>query len=408
MIHSNMQESFFMNIKNNHKYIIFLSEKTIEYLKCCNCCYDKIKNRHLKNFYNLYETEKLLTIISTLNIDFIKDNLFFDDINNNYPKKDCLYIRINSNYYISYENYLENITKFNFTLYSILFSKFGLKKITCQISKSTYNNRKISNNLNVGVGKINFSYNNNKDNKVIELISEEFNTNPENMTNILAFRKLQFYDRKNKIIEYIPRNYNGNNVMFYKSINMNNINKVIDENVSKLIYSFELKKNQIKNILVGLGESYTPLNITNNFNYELECKEEQFVKFNFEFYKLEEMKSKIVSVCNTKEFFLSNSKNFQGPWPIACTKINTFEGFTSFSKAIEASKKIILKDPENTINEIRFDFTFFGIRYSVHQWKLTEHKIDITYGQPTRHLHIHNILFKQRNRLIALLRAHGF
>mgnify|MGYP003325257907 CR=1 FL=1 len=29
--------------------------------------------------------------------------------------------------------------------------------------------------------------------------------------------------------------------MFYKSINMNNINKVIDENVSKLIYSFELK-----------------------------------------------------------------------------------------------------------------------------------------------------------------------
>ena len=403
-----MKEDFFTNIYKYHKYIIFLSELTLEHLKCCNCGYDGLKKKHLKNFYSLYEREELLTIISTKQINFVKEQLFFDDINNHYPKRDCLYIRINDNYYISYENYLENITKFNFILYSSLFSKFGLKKITCQISKSTFKNRKISNNLNIGVGKMNISYDNKSNDNVVELISEEFNSNPTNMTNIMSFRKLKFNDRKKKIIEYIPRNYEGNNIMFYKSINMNNINKVIDESVSKLKYSFELRTNEIKNILIGLGESYTPLNITNNFNYELECKEEQFVKFYYEFFKLDEMKNKIVSVCNTKEFFLSNSKNFQGPWPVACKKIKTYQGIYTFNKALELSKKLILNDPKNTINEIRFDFTFLGTRFSVHEWKLTNHEIDITYGPPTRHLHFHNVKFKQRNRLISLLRAHGF
>lgn len=413
-----MKESFFKNIKHNHKYIIFLSELTIENLKCCNCGYDKLRKKHLRNFYNLYETEELLTIISANNINFVKEQLFFDDIDNHYPRRDCLYIKINSNYYISYENYLENITKFSFTLYSSLFSKFGLKKINCHISKSTFKNRKVSNNLDIGVGKLNILYDNKNDSNVVELKSEEFNINPDNMNNIMSFRKLKFYDRKNKIIEYIPRNYDGNNIMFYKSINMNNINKVIDENVSKLIYSFELKKNEIKNIYVGLGESYTPLNITNNFNYELECKEEQFVKFYYEFYTLEDMKtklvelkkikSKMVSECNTKEFFLSNSKNFQGPWPSACKKIKTHSGIRTFNGAIDLSKKLILEDPKNTVNEIRFDMGFLGLSYSVHNWKLTNHDIDITYGPPTRHLHFHNIAFKQRNRLIALLRKHGF
>ena len=51
---------------------------------------------------------------------------------------------------------------------------------------------------------------------------------------------------------------------------------------------------------------------------------------------------------------------------------------------------------------------FLGLSYSVHNWKLTNHDIDITYGPPTRHLHFHNVAFKQRNRLIALLRKHGF
>lgn len=403
-----MHETFFKNIKNPHQYIIFLSDITLEHLKCCNCGSDNLKKKHLKNFYNLWQTEELLTIINPDYINFLKLQMYFDSINNNFPKRDCLYIRINNHYYISYENYLENITKFNFDLYSSLFSKFGLKKISCQISKNTFNNRNISNNLNAGIGKLSFTYNDTHNSNTVELISEEFNYNPDNITNIMNFKRLKYNVRKQHIVPYVPTNYNGTSIMYLPSLNMNNINKVIDESVDKLIYSFELKTHSIKNILVGLGESYTPLNISNKFNYELECKEEQFIKFDYEFYNMNEIQKNIVNTNNTTEYFLSNGKNLQGPWPVACTKIKTFSGISNFNSAIKLSKKLINIDPENTINEIRYDMTIYGIKLSVHQWKLKNKDMDITYGPGIRYLHFHNIKFKQKNRAIQLLKMHGF
>ena len=123
-------KKIFSSLENEHKYVIFLSEFTIDILKRSCCCpIDYFKERDLNNFYKLYQKERLLTILDSDNIDFKGKQIYFDDIDTHIPKYDNLYIKVNDHFYVSYTEYLKFITQFNFNLYSSVFAKFGLKKL---------------------------------------------------------------------------------------------------------------------------------------------------------------------------------------------------------------------------------------------------------------------------------------
>ena len=106
-------KKIFCSLDYEHKYVIFLSEVTIEMLKknCC-CPIDYFKKKDLNNFFKLYQKERLLTILNTDNIDFKEKKIYFDDIDTMMPKFDNLYIRVNDHFYISYSEYLKCITQF--------------------------------------------------------------------------------------------------------------------------------------------------------------------------------------------------------------------------------------------------------------------------------------------------------
>jgi hypothetical protein len=401
------------DIENEHKYIIFLSDITISILKT-KCCIpiEYFKKRDIKNFYKLYQKERLLTILDSSNIDFNK--YYFDDIDTNIPKYDNLYIRVNKYFYVSYSKYLRLITQFNFNLYSHILARFGLKKIRCEISHNIMTKRNISNQLNFGLGKLNVNFEKKDDKNVVEIRGEKFNIDRDDYKRILDFRKLSFSERRKQIIEFLPANKKLQNIMFLESLDMNKINKAIDENLSTLNYSFDISVNEIKNIYIGLGESYTPLNISNNFSFELETNENQSILINYEFYTLAELESSYKAFenhRNQKEYYLSSSRDFKGPWPTGCKKIK-IETFPDFSKALAYSTLEIKKSPEIVINEIRQDFSIYnGINYSVHTWNIKsndENKFDITYGIPPRYLHFSNIKFHHRKKLIYLIKQNGF
>ena len=262
------------DINMKHKYIIFLSDTAIHSLKK-NCCMpiEYFKKKDIEQFYKLYQKERLLTIIDSSNIDF--DKYYFDDIDTTIPKYDNLYIRVNRYFYVSYSEYLRSITKFNFKLYSNILAKFGLKKIICEISRSIMSKRDISNELDVGFGSVNLNLQKKNDTNIIEIIGEQFNLDGYDYERIMEFRDLSLAERVKRIAAFLPKNKKLRNEMFLESLDMNKINKAIDENLSTISYSFDISIDEIKNIYIGLGECYTPLNISNKFKFELEEKETQ-------------------------------------------------------------------------------------------------------------------------------------
>ena len=399
-------KKIFCSLEHEHKYVIFLSEVTIDMLKrnCCCAPIDYFKKKDLNNFYKLYQKERLLTILNTDNIDFKEKKIYFDDIDTNMPKFDNLYIKVNEHFYISYKEYLKCITQFNFNLYSSVFTKFGLKKITCEISNHIMKKRNISNQLNVGVGKLNVQVNEQKDKSIVEIIGESFNIDPYDYKRIILYRELCKKNRRNQMYQHLPTNIKGENIMFIGSLNMNKINKAIDDNLSTINYQFEISVSEILNIYVGLGESYTPLNISNEFGFELEQKEDQSIKINYEFYDFNVLKESFNSI-QQKEYYLSTAGRLRGPWPTQCNKINSKSGIGDFSKALAISTLEIKKDPKNIIIEIRNDFGWNGITYSVHIWRLDKNKtIGLTVGPGVRYLYFSNIYFRDRSKLIQKLR----
>ena len=115
-----------------------------------------------------------------------------------------------------------------------------------------------------------------------------------------------------------------------------------------------MSHSEILNIYIGLGESYTPLNISNNFKFELE-KNNQSIKINYEFYDFKslEKENKIIQNVQTKEYYLSSLKHLCGPWPKYCKKIHSEYNISDFSKALAMSTSAIQKDRENIVVEIR-------------------------------------------------------
>ena len=171
------------------------------------------------------------------------------------------------------------------------------------------------------------------------------------------------------MLEHLPVNIKGTSIMFKNSLNMNEINKAIDDNLSIIYYQFDVSTSEILNIYIGLGESYTPLNISNNFKFELEKKNNQSIKINYEFYDFKslEKENKIIQKCsNKKEYYLSSLKHLCGPWPKYCKKINSEYNISDFSKALAMSTSAIQKDRENIVVEIRSDFNLrgFPIRFT--------------------------------------------
>ena len=153
-------------------------------------------------------------------------------------------------------NILKSITQFNFNLYSSVFTKFGLKKITCEISKSIMKKRNISNQLNAGIGKVSVQVEQKNDKNIVEIIGESFNLDASDYARIIQFRKMS-KERKEKMLEHLPINIKGSSIMFQNSLNMNKINKAIDDNLSVIDYQFDISVNEILNIYVGLGGVYT-------------------------------------------------------------------------------------------------------------------------------------------------------
>ena len=410
-------KKIFCSLEHEHKYVIFLSEFTIDMLKrnCCCVPIDYFKKKDLNNFYKLYQTERLLTILNTDNINFKEKQIYFDDIDTHIPKYDNLYMKVNENFYISYSEYLKSITQFNFNLYSSVFTKFGLKKITCEISKSIMKKRNISNQLNAGIGKVSVQVEQKNDKNIVEIIGESFNLDASDYARIIQFRKLSKKERKDKMLEHLPTNIKGSSVMFRNSLDMNKINKAIDDNLSVIDYEFDIRVNEILNIYVGLGESYTPLNISNNFGFELEKKENQYIKINYEFYDfktLEQEYQAIKKCSHTKEYYLSTANGVRGPWPTNCEKIKSEHHIKNFSKALAISTLAIQKDRENIVVEIRNDFDIWngGISYSVHVWKLNANAndIDIKIGAGIRYLHFSNLKFRQKIKLKRALKKNGY
>lgn len=404
----------FSNIDSEHKYIIFLSETTIEYMKT-NCCYmcprDSFKKSHIKKMYDLYQKQRLLTILDSTQIDFKKREIYFDDIETRTPKYDNLYLKINPHFYVSYAEYLQQITKFNFNLHSYVFSKFGLKRIKCEFSSHISEKRHISNQLDAGIGKFSIQYNKNNDKKVAEIIAENFNIDSNDYLNIMNVKDMGPSSRKKYIMNnLLPMNNNDENIMFQKALNMNNISKIVDENIESVTYTFHIVVHEIKSILIGLGELYSPLNITNDFKYELETKTEHFIRIDYEFYDIKELKEHYESteICR-KEYYLSSSHFLKGPWPLHCKKVFEKNLIRKFNTALKISTEKVNESPKTIVNEIRNDFDLYnGITYSVISWELTDTPIDIKVGGGIRYLHFSNIRFEERNRLVELLRNTGY
>ena len=162
------------------------------------------------------------------------------------------------------------------------------------------------------------------------------------------------------------------------------------------------------------------LNITKNFqvgddlgllaSYSNENHISHDVNFELYFYDLtipspEKKVSQEINNNNTNlNFYISVDPQFKGPWPTKCTEKEVRNNVTTFGKAEEIAKELILKDPKNSIIEIVENLSFPRWTYIVKRFVIGENTSDIHVGNGRRYVAFDADNFRDREHIFNRLK----
>lgn len=401
-----IKSQFFQSLQNkDFNYIIFLTENALHYMKrsCCYMCpIQYYKKRDIKKLFYLYQTENTLTVLDAHLIDFKTSQLYFDDININFPQYDLLYIKVNPYFFVSYDNFCRSITHFYFTLYSNIFSKFGLENMSCEVSNRLLKTRNVTGSLHAGVGSLDIQYEKKNEKSLIEIRDESFYINPDNYENIINLKNIPREKRLDYIYKhYVPVNQQNIKIMFKHSIDMSLINKIIEEKQNKVSYSFKVNTKEIESIWIHLGEVYTPLNVSINFKNEVKDEKIYSMLFTYNFFNQDEIILQYNIRYKDDLYYITENKVCQNPHPINTIQIANKHNISQYKEALEYAKKEVIKDPIDVFVEIKRHFhILYGTRYDVITWHVTKDKTKLIFKRGIRYLLFFKKLFRDRNIII--------
>lgn len=317
------------------------------------------------------------------------------------PKCDKLYTRINDRYFVDNDKYFEKFNIYYYTLFQLIFSKFGANVIKTDLNKNNTNKININVALEAAVASTsldskNVSIRNEHDNHYIEFPSENNFTEK-----ISEFNKLCDYDKE---IEYLNNllPHNLRNTVFiiepyYYLVTLRTQNKT-----KKLTRLLKLEKKDINQIQFSINEKYTGFNLGFSTNSNFETIKKDTVKFEISFHKIVEIEQDEPSeeqTLKTTIYKLSLDPISYGPWPINCTLFKEERSIKYLETAKEYAKKFIDEDPEKIIVEIAENFTFpFTWNYIVKSFKIKESiRADIKVGKGRRFVMFDSANFEYSN-----------
>ena len=401
-----IQSHFFQSLQNkDFKYIIFLTENALYYMKrsCCYLCpIQYYKKRDIKKLFYLYQTENTLTVLDAHLIDFKTSQLYFDDINTYFPQYDTLYIKVNPHFFVSYDNFCRSITHFYFTLYSSIFSKFGLENMSCEVSNQLLQSRNVTGSLHAGVGALDIQYEKKKEKSLIEIRDESFYINPDNYENIVMLQNMPKEKRIDYIYKhYVPGNQKNIKIMFRHSIDMSLVNKIIEEKQNKVSYSFKVNTKEIESIWVHLGEVYTPLNVSINFKNEVKDEKIHSILFTYNFFNENEIMLQYNMRYKDDLYYITTNTSCQNPHPINASQIANQHNISQYKEVLSYAKQEIMKNPIDVFVEIKRHFhILYGTRYDIITWHVSKEKTKLIFKRGIRYLLFSKKLFRDKDVII--------
>ena len=204
----------------------------------CFSCFRKPKFSFEKKIEMLMEEKKIKIVKYNDFEEFNQNNtIYYDTFINKYPNRGTLYVKINENYFVNYEEYSNKQWEFYIQLYKYLFIPLGLHSI----SINSVNTENQHNNSNVDLEAIkcqlNISYNNENSLNSGKNIAVEYNKSNDLNDKIYSFQskkpeqQIQFL--KERIINQHHR------IIFSSSID-NKFHKVVERIEGK---TKEIKEN---------------------------------------------------------------------------------------------------------------------------------------------------------------------
>ena len=122
--------------------------------------------------------------------------------------------------------------------------------------------------------------------------------------------------------------------------------------------------------------------------------------------------AKMASITQRYEmnFYISSSpRMFAGPWPINCKEEDVFLNISTLDDAKEKAKKLIKKDPKNSIIEIVENFIFpVSWTYTVKLFIKTEEIADVHVGPGRRYVAFDSNEFCDKDTVINTLKIEGY
>ena len=382
--------------------------------KIKTCCFFSKPFNFDQCIKHLEETERM-KIIRNNDINEFKNNnsyIYYDTFTNKSPRCDVLYRKINDCYFVENDKYFEKFTKFYFTLYSAIFPNIGLKKIKLNLnelrnSSSEFNidfqaivatagiNSSQTNNF-VHENSIEMNFEKNKnDLQTMDAINNSDDVVDYIFKNILPIKHELFIPSIKSELDLIKNRTDHKLSDFNKTLKVENTNsKSIKLNITK---NFQVGDD------LGLLASYSNDNhISHDVNFELY------------FYDLtipspEKKVSQEISNNNSNiNFYISVDPQFKGPWPTKCTEKEVRNNVTTFGKAEEIAKELILKDPKNSIIEIVENLSFPRWTYIVKRFVIGENTSDIHVGNGRRYVAFDADNFRDREHIFNRLKKEGY
>ena len=367
---------------------------------------------------HLEETERMKVVRNKDFDTFVQQHpdIYYDDDSNFRPTCDVLYRKINNNYFVKNDEYFNKITEFYFILYSAIFPSIGLKNIKLNLSNISDSNGSVNIDFNCIVAKAGLNDTTNESFNQGKRINMHFGKDQNDLNVMKAINKAG--DDK---VSYINKNILP--LKLKKSMYLTGIHNeldLIEKRVKNKLNSFskilEVENTNVHNVKthitkvfnvgpeIGLLSGYSKEKyICNTVSYELD------------FYDLEtplrQQHQQVEKLDYELSFYTSLAPGLKGPWPIHCDQITTdvYHNVNEIEEAKNIARKLITKDPVNSIVEIVESFQFPAWTYSIKLFRIKKGETaDVNIGKGRRYVAFDSKLFRDSERVVRTLKDGEF
>ena len=361
---------------------------------------------------HLEETERMKIIRNKEIETFLRDNsdIYYDTFTNKIPRCDVLYRKINSKYFVENKYYFEKFTKFYFSLYSAIFPNLGLKSIKLNLNELRDSSREFNIDFQaiVATAGINSSQTNNFVNE--NSIEMNFTRNRNDLD------EMENINNSDNPVEYIFNNIIPIKHQLLRPSIESELDLVKNRTIHRLSNfnkTIKIENTNTKSINLNISKTFK---VGDDFGllagYSAENYISQNVNFDLSFYNFTDSDSSSDPDFDPDfdeiNFYISADPNINGPWPTKCTEKEVRNNISKFEDAEEIARKLILKDPKNSIIEIVENLSFTRWTYTVKRFEIGENTSDIHVGNGRRYVAFDADNFRDKEHIFDRLKEEGF